>query len=107
MYLEYVDEMVVDGLFSAIAHSLEFFVENTEGERAPLFVAQMVLSTHVITFRPSLDRDVGDGFYDLVEGLLGDVFRMSAQVKRVAAHLGMDNYQVRVREAKADTFSVL
>ncbi|KAG5856708.1 hypothetical protein ANANG_G00010770 [Anguilla anguilla] len=94
-YLEYVDEMVVDGLFSAIARSLEFFVENTEGEyrQAPLFEAQMVLTAHVINFRPSLDRDVGDGFYDLVEGLLGDVFRMSAQVKRVAAHLGMENYQ--------------
>ncbi|KAJ8288109.1 hypothetical protein COCON_G00007680 [Conger conger] len=95
LYLEHVDEMVVDGLFSAIARSLEFFVENTEREvrQAPLFLAQMVLSAHVISFRPSLDRDVGDGFYDLVEGLLGDVFRMSAQVKRVAAHLGMDNYQ--------------
>ncbi|KAJ8290699.1 hypothetical protein GJAV_G00016460 [Gymnothorax javanicus] len=95
VYLEYVDEMIVDGLFGTIAHSLEFFVENTEGEsrQAPLFEAQMVLTNHVINFRPSLDRDVGDGFYDLVEGLLEDVLRMSAQVKRVASHLGMDNYQ--------------
>ncbi|KAJ8415860.1 hypothetical protein AAFF_G00404170 [Aldrovandia affinis] len=94
-YLEYVDEMVVDGFFGAISRSLEFFVENTEGDfrQAPLFEVQMVLSPPMITFRPSLDRDVGDGFYDMVEGLLGDVFRMSAQVKRVAAHLGMHNYQ--------------
>ncbi|KAG7469713.1 hypothetical protein MATL_G00131750 [Megalops atlanticus] len=94
-YVEFVDEMVVEGLFSAITRSLEFFVENTEGEfrQTPLLEAQMVLSAPVITFRPSLDRDAGDGFYDLVEGLLGDIFRMSAQVKRVAAHLGMDNYQ--------------
>lgn len=95
-YLEYVDDMIVEGFFCAIAASLEFFIDNMEGSvrQAPLFEAQMLLMGSEITFRPSLDRNVRDGLYELVEELLGDVFKMSTQVKRVAAHLGMEDYQV-------------
>lgn len=96
VYLEYVDDILVEGFFRAIAASLEFFIDNMEGsvKQAPLFEAQMLLMGSEITFRPSLDRDAGDGLYELVEEILGDVFKMSAHVKRVAAHLGMKDYQV-------------
>ncbi len=95
-YLEYVDDMAVEGFFNAISTSLEFFIENMEGSvrQAPLFEAQMLLMGSEIKFKPSLDRDGGDGVYKLVEELLGDVFKMSAPVKRVASHLSMEDYQV-------------
>ncbi len=95
-YLEYVDDMAVEGFFSAVSTSLEFFIENMEGSvrQAPLFEAQMLLMGSEIKFKPSLDRDGGDGVYKLVEELLGDVFKMSAQVKRVASHLSVEDYQV-------------
>lgn len=95
-YLEYVDDMAVEGFFSAVSTSLEFFIENMEGSvrQAPLFVAKMLLMGSEIKFKPSLDRDGGDGLYELVEELLGVVFKMSAQVKRVASHLSVEDYQV-------------
>ncbi|XP_066570660.1 dynein axonemal heavy chain 11 [Amia ocellicauda] len=94
-YVEFVDEMVVEGFFSSILCSLDFFIENTEGilRQAPLFEAQMMLSAPEITFRPSLDKDAGDSFYDTMEELLSDTFKMSAQMKRLAGHLGMDDYR--------------
>lgn len=97
-YVEYVDEMVVEGFFNAITYSLEFFVNNMEGSvrQAPLLEAQMVLSASEIAFRPSLDIGAGDGLYELVEGLLQDIFQMPTQIKRVAPHLGVKDYQVNV-----------
>lgn len=97
-YVEYVDEMVVEAFFNAISYSLELFVNNMEGSvrQAPLLEAQMVLSASEIVFRPFLDIDAGDGLYELVKGLLQDVFQMSTQIKRVAPHLDMKDYQVNI-----------
>ncbi|MGH0142545.1 UNVERIFIED_CONTAM: hypothetical protein FKN15_019724 [Acipenser sinensis] len=94
-YVEYIDEMVVDGFFRAITCSLEFFIENTQSvfKMSPLFEAQMILSAPEITFKPSLDKEAGGGFYDLVEELLSAIYKMSAQMRRVAGHMGMENYQ--------------
>uniref|UniRef100_A0A8C3IDJ0 Dynein axonemal heavy chain 11 n=1 Tax=Chrysemys picta bellii TaxID=8478 RepID=A0A8C3IDJ0_CHRPI len=95
IYIEYIDDFIVDGFFNTIMHNLDFFLENTEKglKPAPFFQAQMILSAPEIEFKPSLDKEAGDGFYDLVEELLSNVFKMSAQVKRVAAHLEVKNYQ--------------
>nr|XP_006007896.1 PREDICTED: dynein heavy chain 11, axonemal [Latimeria chalumnae] len=94
-YVEHVDEILLDGLFSAITCSLELFIINTESilKPFPLFEVQMILNAPEITFKPSLDKEAGDGFYDQVEELLSDIFKMSALVKRIAGHIGMDNYQ--------------
>lgn len=97
-YVEYVDKMLVEGFFSAVTHSLEFFVMNMEGSvrQAPLLEAQMVLTASEIVFRPSLDIGSADGLYELVGGLLQDVFQMSTQIKRVAPHLDMKDYLVNI-----------
>ncbi|XP_041843992.1 dynein heavy chain 11, axonemal [Melanotaenia boesemani] len=94
-YLEFIDEVVVEGLFGHISHSLQFFVENMESwlNQAPLFEAQLMLDGSGITFFPSMERDAGDGLYELVEGLVGDVFKTSVNIRRVAYHLGMESYQ--------------
>lgn len=95
-YLEYLDEMVVEGLFGYISHSLQFFVDNMESwpNQAPLFEAQLVLSISGMVFLPSLEQDAGDGLYELIEGLIGDLFKTSRNVNRVAAHLATESYQV-------------
>ncbi|XP_062979874.1 dynein axonemal heavy chain 11 [Elgaria multicarinata webbii] len=95
IYLEFVDDIIADGFFSAIMHNLNFFLENTEKllKPAPLFQVQMTLSTLEIEFQPSLDKEAGDGFYDLIDELLSDIFKISAQVKRVATHLEIQHYQ--------------
>lgn len=95
-YLEYVDEMVVEGLFSYLSHSLQFFVDNMESwpNQAPLFEAQLMLNGSEMVFFPSLERDAGDGLYELVEGVVGDIFKTSVNINRVAAHLSTETYQV-------------
>uniref|UniRef100_A0A8C4N1J5 Dynein axonemal heavy chain 11 n=1 Tax=Equus asinus asinus TaxID=83772 RepID=A0A8C4N1J5_EQUAS len=95
IYVEFIDDIVVEGFFQAIMHDLDFFLMNTEKQLkpAPFFQAQMFLMPPEILFKPSLEREAGDGFYDLVEEMLCGSFRMSAQMKRVAAHLEIANYQ--------------
>nr|XP_020145462.1 dynein heavy chain 11, axonemal [Microcebus murinus] len=95
IYVEFIDDIVVEGFFQAIMHDLDFFLMNTEKQlkSAPFFQAQMILMPPEIVFKPSLDREAGDGFYDLVEEMICNSFRMSAQMKRIAAHLEIENYQ--------------
>ncbi|XP_008293045.1 dynein heavy chain 11, axonemal [Stegastes partitus] len=94
-YLEYIDEMVVEGLFNYISHSLQFFADNMASwpNQAPLFEAQLLLNGSGMNFCPSMEREAGDGLYELVEGLLGDIFKTSVNVRRVAAHLSIESYQ--------------
>ncbi|PNJ55829.1 DNAH11 isoform 6 [Pongo abelii] len=95
IYVEFIDDIVVEGFFQAIMHDLDFFLKNTEKQLkpAPFFQAQMILLPPEIVFKPSLDREAGDGFYDLVEEMLCNSFRMSAQMNRIATHLEIKNYQ--------------
>ncbi|XP_068180103.1 dynein axonemal heavy chain 11 [Antennarius striatus] len=94
-YLEFVDDMVVEGLFSYIRSSLQFFAENMEPwpNQTPLFEAQLLLSSTGMIFQPSLEKDAGDDLYELIEGLVGDIFKTSVNINRVAVHLGMESYQ--------------
>uniref|UniRef100_A0A8C4PUN9 Dynein axonemal heavy chain 11 n=1 Tax=Equus asinus asinus TaxID=83772 RepID=A0A8C4PUN9_EQUAS len=72
IYVEFIDDIVVEGFFQAIMHDLDFFLMNTEKQLkpAPFFQAQMFLMPPEILFKPSLEREAGDGFYDLVEEML-------------------------------------
>uniref|UniRef100_A0A8D2LWB0 Dynein axonemal heavy chain 11 n=1 Tax=Varanus komodoensis TaxID=61221 RepID=A0A8D2LWB0_VARKO len=95
IYLEFIDDIIADGFFGAIMNNLNYFLENTEAvlKPAPLFQVGMMLSAPEIEFKPSLDKEAGDGFYDLVDEILSNIFKMSAQVKRVATHLEIQHYQ--------------
>uniref|UniRef100_A0A672ZPD5 Dynein, axonemal, heavy chain 11 n=1 Tax=Sphaeramia orbicularis TaxID=375764 RepID=A0A672ZPD5_9TELE len=93
VYLEYVDEMVIEGLYNYIRHSLQFFVDNMESCHAPLFEARLMLNGSWTTFIPSLEQDAGDGLYELIEGLVGDIFKTSVNISRVPSHLCMESYQ--------------
>uniref|UniRef100_A0A4W6G7A8 Dynein axonemal heavy chain 17 n=1 Tax=Lates calcarifer TaxID=8187 RepID=A0A4W6G7A8_LATCA len=95
-YVEYVDDMIIDGFFNSIECSLKFFLENT-GEIAgvaPLFEAQLDLKVPDMVFTPSLEFGAGDSFFELVESLINDVFRVSSLVPRLAQHSPFPHYQV-------------
>uniref|UniRef100_A0AAR2IP24 Dynein heavy chain 9, axonemal n=1 Tax=Pygocentrus nattereri TaxID=42514 RepID=A0AAR2IP24_PYGNA len=87
-YMDYVDEMVVDGFFNSIESSLKFFLDNTDQKPglAPLFEAQLDLQVPELVFHPSLEFGASDGFFDLVESLINDVYRISSLVPRLAEH---------------------
>ena len=46
-------------------------------------------------FRPPLDVGVPDGLYDLVDELVGDVYKQASKINRLAAHSEQEHYQVR------------
>ncbi|XP_030605544.1 dynein heavy chain 11, axonemal [Archocentrus centrarchus] len=94
-YLEFLDEMVVEGLFGYVSHSLHFFLENMEPglNKTPLFEAKLILNGSNITFCPSMKQDAGDSLYELVEGLVADIFKNSVNIRRVAAHHSKESYQ--------------
>lgn len=127
-YVDYIDEMVIDGFFNSIESSLKFFLDNTgmflltqtqitdvqivlndsvfercclfllppdqRAGLAPLFEAQLDLHPPDMIFRPSLEFGAVDGFYDLVEGLVNDVYRIASLVPRLAEHSAFPHYQV-------------
>lgn len=97
-YLEYVDEMIAEGLFKHIRHSLQFFVENmsTRPNQVPLFAIQLVLNSSGKTFCPPVEQGKADGFHELIERLLQDLFKTSGSIRRVAAHLSMESYEVLI-----------
>uniref|UniRef100_A0A8C3IZN2 DYH9 protein n=1 Tax=Chrysemys picta bellii TaxID=8478 RepID=A0A8C3IZN2_CHRPI len=87
-YIDYVDEMILDGFFNAIECSLKYLLENTDSQAslAPLFEVRLDLVIPDLVFHPSLDPGANDGFYDMVEGLLNDIYRISSLVPRLAEH---------------------
>ncbi|XP_071673923.1 dynein axonemal heavy chain 9-like [Patagioenas fasciata] len=96
-YVDDVDEIVLDGFFTAIECSLKYLLENTDPKAGlpPLFEVQLDLVIPDLIFQPSLDPGTNDGFYDVVEGLLNDIYRISSLVPRLAEHSGFLHYQVR------------
>lgn len=71
-----------------------FFPPDQRPSVAPLFEAQLDLKVPDLVFTPPLDIRVGDSFFDLVETLVNDVFRISSLVPRVARHGTVSHYQV-------------
>ncbi|XP_041078235.1 dynein heavy chain 9, axonemal-like [Polyodon spathula] len=99
-YVDYLDEMVIDGFFSSIECSLKFLLDNTDPKSgsAPLFEAQLDLHVPDMVFKPSLELGASDGFYDLVEGIINDIYRMSSLVQRLAEHSNLPHYQADMED---------
>jgi len=47
-----------------------------------------------MVYAPSLESGVADGFYDLIDGLVGDIYKQSSMIVRLATHSGQETYQV-------------
>ncbi|NXA70989.1 DYH9 protein, partial [Mohoua ochrocephala] len=99
-YLEYVDEIVLDGFFTAVECSLKYLLENTDPKAAlaPLFEVQLDLVIPELVFHPPLDPGTSDGFCDMVESLLNGIYRMSSLVPRLAPHSGFGHYQADLED---------
>ncbi|NXS46386.1 DYH9 protein, partial [Balaeniceps rex] len=99
-YVDYVDEIVLDGFFAAIECSLKYLLENTDPKAglAPLFEVQLDLVIPDLIFHPSLDPSANDGFYDMMESLLNDIYRISSLVPRLAEHSGFPHYQADMED---------
>jgi len=96
-YVDYLDDMVLDGFFNCIHCSLNYLLENTDAKHnmTGLFEAKLELQQPEMVFIPSLDFGISDGFYELVEGIVNDVYKMASLVKRLAEHNGSEHYQVK------------
>lgn len=99
-YVDYLDDMVLDGFFNCIHCSLNYLLDNTDLKHnsTSLFEAKLELQQPELVFIPSLDFGVSDGYYDLVESIVNDVYKMASLVKRLADHNESDNYQSDVED---------
>ena len=90
LYLRYIDEMVTDGLLKTIAVSLGYLLDQTDVKKnpSPLFSAEMELCEPNIIYKPSLDRKIHNNFYDLMVGLIDDIFNMAKLVPKVHKRKG-------------------
>ncbi|XP_030610318.1 dynein axonemal heavy chain 9 isoform X3 [Archocentrus centrarchus] len=99
-YVEYIDDMIVDGFFSSIECSLKFFLDNTDQRAvvAPLFEAQLDLRVPDMVFIPSMEFGTRESLFELVEGLINDVFKISSLVPRLAQHSPFPHYQADMED---------
>ncbi|XP_069339362.1 dynein axonemal heavy chain 9 [Eulemur rufifrons] len=97
-YVNYIDDMLLDGFSLAIEFSLKYLLENTECKAGltPIFEAQLSLAIPELVFYPSLDSRVKGGFYDIVEGLVTSIFGMASLVPRLSPQNGSPHYQADV-----------
>ncbi|NWY46905.1 DYH9 protein, partial [Sylvia atricapilla] len=100
VYLDYVDEIVLDGFFTAIECSLKHLLENTDPKAglAPLFEVQLDLVIPDLVFHPPLDPGTNDSFCDMVESLLQGIYHISSLVPRLATHSGFCHYQADLED---------
>lgn len=100
LYIEYLDEMVVEGFFQCIHCSLNFLLNSTDPKLCnfPLFEARLELQAPDVVFVPSLEFNVHGGFYDMMEEILSDVYQQAGLIERLATHYDHNNYKVNSRE---------
>ncbi|XP_077110730.1 dynein axonemal heavy chain 9 isoform X2 [Ranitomeya variabilis] len=99
-YVDYIDDMVLDGFFNAIECSLKFILDNMDNKAglSPLFEVQLDLVVPDMVFRPSLDFGTSDGLYDTIEGLINDIYKTSSLVPRLSRTSTFPNYQADMED---------
>ena len=98
-YLDYIDDMILDGFFNAVQCSLAYLLENTESavpDILPLMGARLELAIPDMVFVPSLEYGSETGFMELIEGIVDDAYKLSSLIPRIAKHNGMDHYQIEL-----------
>lgn len=86
------------GFFALIGTSLNFFLNNTDSQETtdPLFEVKLELNIPEMQFSPSLNIQNPDGFWDLVEGLMDDIYSQASGIQRLAKHSNIHNYEVKL-----------
>ncbi|KAJ1551294.1 hypothetical protein HK096_001712 [Nowakowskiella sp. JEL0078] len=89
-YRSYVDALVREGYHNAIKTSLEYLEENMNKEKAktselgPLLESKLELDGDMLVFTPGMDEDAEDGFKNIIETLLDDIYDISSLMPRIA-----------------------
>lgn len=100
-YLDYVDDIVLDGLFNCVQCSMQYIMDNTVKDKTsmpPLLEVKLELQSPDMVFNPSLDDGMDEGFQALVEDLIDDMFCFGSLVPRVAIHKGSMDYLSDIQE---------
>ena len=100
-YLNYLDGIVINGLFNCVQCSLQYLLQNLDKDKVdlpPLLEIKLELQAPEVIFQPSLDPDIPNSFCQLVEELLDDMFNVASLVPRIAIHKGDDDYSQQVEE---------
>uniref|UniRef100_A0A673MQT0 Dynein axonemal heavy chain 11 n=1 Tax=Sinocyclocheilus rhinocerous TaxID=307959 RepID=A0A673MQT0_9TELE len=93
-YTEHVDRSILTGFCSAVRCSLQYLVENTDLALhiSPLFEVQLTLTSDMI-FHPSLSFSKKGNFYDIIDQMVSDIFKMASFIKRVAKNKQSETYK--------------
>ncbi|XP_062482469.1 dynein axonemal heavy chain 17 isoform X3 [Pezoporus occidentalis] len=84
-YVDYVDGIVLGGLFRFVRRSLQLLLNNMapDADVAPLFEVQMELRDGRAQYRPSLEVGDENSFLELTESLLSDIYVAAACIPRL------------------------
>ncbi|XP_077184230.1 dynein axonemal heavy chain 17 isoform X3 [Paroedura picta] len=85
-YIDYIDEKILDGYFKFIRKSLQFLLSNMSADAhiAPLFEVRMELYNDDLRYRPSLEIGADQGFLEVVENLMNDIYDTATLIPRLA-----------------------
>ena len=67
-YLEYIDELVIDGLLKTMAASIGYLLDETDPSltQGVLFEIRLELSEPDVIFVPPVDKNIQNNFHDMV-----------------------------------------
>ncbi|XP_019398323.1 PREDICTED: dynein heavy chain 17, axonemal [Crocodylus porosus] len=97
-YVEYVDDAVLDGFFRFVHNSLQFLLTNMApgANVAPLFEVRLELYRDDLRYRPSLEVGAENGFLELVENLMNNIYEAARFIPRLAQ--GKGSYKVNLED---------
>ncbi|KAL3316100.1 Dynein heavy chain 9, axonemal [Cichlidogyrus casuarinus] len=99
-YVEYVDELVKQGLIKNVECTLQYLLNETDEKagNAALFEASMELQGSEVMFNPSLEFGAAHGFFELIESLIKDIYQQAKLVPRMASHLNDGDFLAKLEE---------
>ncbi|CAF1051829.1 unnamed protein product, partial [Rotaria magnacalcarata] len=102
-YVDYVDEMIIESLYEIIDYNLNYLLEESDPtlNKRPLFEVELILDDLDLRFNPTLEFGSANGLYDIVDTLIGNIFRQAAMIPRLAEHSGQKHYQNDLEGMKA------
>jgi dynein heavy chain len=98
-YVDYIDNLVLDGLFNVVFKSQSYLLDHMDSADAattPLMHGTLELQAPDCLFRPGIadtDATFGPMLMDWVMDLVSDFFRVGELIPRLARHQGKDNYR--------------
>ena len=87
-YLQYIDELVIEGLLRTMAASIGYILDETDGNltQGVLFEVKLELSEPDVIFVPPIDKNIVGNFYDKMIQYLNYIFNGCSLIPRFAKH---------------------